>query len=137
MGYERHHAIVVSAFYHQWITDEKKYPKDVHWIDVAHAKAVEFGCQVTEILKTKTNDVRSFMIGPDGSKEGWATSNEGDKNRKKFIEWIRSFTYDDGSNPIHYVEVSYGGDDENAKITRSSEKDEKAFRKKHSDWATR
>lgn len=48
------------------------------------------------------NDLKSFAILPDGSKEGWSTSDKMDEIRKIFIE---HFKYN--SDLIH---ISFGGD---------------------------
>jgi hypothetical protein len=78
MGYSRHHAIVVTSW------DEKH-------IELAHAKAREiFGDHVTEILPPATNGYRTFLIGPDGSKEWWPESDAGDKRRAEFRQWVET-----------------------------------------------
>lgn len=77
MGYMRHHAIIVTGW-----KDET--------IEVAHAKAKEiFGDSVTEILPNAINGYRTLFIGPDGSKEWWADSDQGDKRREEFKAWIK------------------------------------------------
>lgn len=78
MGYIRHHAIIVTAF-------------DRERLEPAHARAVKvFGAaQVTQILVAPVNGYATFFVGPDGSKEGWAASDEGDEKRAEFIAWMR------------------------------------------------
>lgn len=99
MGYIRHHAIAVSTW-------------DEAAINKANLKAIEiFGELVSGIIKSKINGYVSFFIAPDGSKEGWSESNEGDKNREQFINWINSEAYSDGSNVYSYAEFYYGDDD--------------------------
>lgn len=104
MGYMRHHAIVVTSWKHELLEE-------------AHAKAVELGArdpevvgsrlwQVSEITPESTNGYRSFFVAPDGSKEGWDTSDQGDTNRTALIEWLG-----DKNGYVDWVDVSYGGDD--------------------------
>lgn len=98
MGYIRHHAIVVTSF-------------DRIELDRLHREAVEiFGKQVSGIVEAGVNGYDSFFIGPDGSKEGWQPSVEGDKQREKFKQIIHGCAYEDGSNCIRFAELFYADD---------------------------
>ena len=57
------------------------------------------------------------MVPPDGSKEGWDESNEGDKRRDALFEYMATLKM------IDYVEVAFGGDLERDMevVTRSSQ----------------
>jgi hypothetical protein len=106
MSYVIHNPIVV-------ISNIEKY------INKAHEKAKDiFGKYVTEIILSNINSCRSFMIPPDGSKEGWPESDEGDQRRDKFIEWIESQKYEDDSNSITYIEVDYNEKESTCNIKR-------------------
>jgi hypothetical protein len=120
----RHHAIVVTTGYGDWHLK-------------AHAKAVELGMDPTEVRTSGVNSYDTFLIPPDGSKEGWPASAEGDARRAAFIAWVRDQVYADGSNPIAYAEVQYGDDEHEAKLVRSSDDDCEEFRNRHHDWAER
>lgn len=94
MGTIHHHVIVVTC-----CAEEK--------IEIGYWKAVGiFGDgRVSTIMKSPWNGYYSFFIGPDGSKEGWPESSEGDSQREEFIEWL------DGKENNEWcsgVEVSYG-----------------------------
>lgn len=104
MGYIRHHAIVVTSW------------NDIK-LKVAHvyAKGV-FGETVSEIIDSPVNSYQSFFIAPDGSKEGWQPSNEGDKKRELFADWIKNQDYEDGSNSLSFAVFFYGDDDGDAGI---------------------
>lgn len=97
MGCIRHHAIVVTTR-----LDNR--------IDTARQKAIELGMTVTSIADEVTNGYLSFLVAPDGSKEGWEESAAGDERRAAFKEWLRSQEYEDGSSPFSWVEVMYGDD---------------------------
>lgn len=104
MGYIRHHSIVVTSW------DEEQIKK-------AHTKAKEMcGEIVSNIVESKINGYGSFFIAPDGSKEGWVESDCGNDNRKNYIRWILEQNYDDGSNPLSYVEFYYGDDEGGSEI---------------------
>lgn len=99
MGYHRHHAIVVTSFHDRYI-------------EVAHAEAervFEGTAPVTPITAAAVNGFRSFLVAPDGSKEGWADSDRGDAAREQFVAWLRGA----GNDGIYvsWVEVNFGGDD--------------------------
>lgn len=94
MGWIKHDAIVVTGFRKQ----------DVF----AAAEAAQgFGLAITSLVFTM-NDYGSFLIAPDGSKEGWADSALGDARREKWKEWAR----DSLKNGLYvdWVHVSYPGD---------------------------
>lgn len=105
MGYMRHQAIIVTDY-------------DNIRLEANRAKAVElFGPQVSNIVESKTNGYRTFFIGPDGSKEGWDTSAEGDSARDEFKAHLKSQAYEDGSGPGDWAEVTYQDDGKNIGIT--------------------
>lgn len=111
MGYLRPTAIIVTATYDDWAV-------------IARAKALEiFGSHKDEISGLGMDDLVSPMVGPtinstysfliawDGSKEGWEPSDHGDAARAEFVAWLRDQAYEDGSSPLDWVEIQYGGDD--------------------------
>ena len=122
MGYMRHHAIVVSSF-----QDER--------VEAAHAKAVELGMSVTGITAAGTNGCRSFLIGPDGSKEGWGRSDQGDIERAAMIEYLDAQRHSDDSSSIDWVVVQFGDDDMETRIIRDSD-DHRRARYGEPNWLT-
>jgi hypothetical protein len=108
MGYMRDHAIVVTG-------------EHGDFIDRAHAKAIALGCCVSEITAPVINSARSFFVAPDGSKEGWTESDAGDDRRAALIEFMDSLRYSDRSSPLRWVEVQFGDDNGETRITRHSD----------------
>jgi len=112
VGYIAHHAIVVTS----WQDGA---------VEAAHARAVEEFAEidalvgrggahtVSPIVGSVVNGVRSFLVGPDGSKEGWGTSDEGDAARARFIRWLRDADY-----YLDWFEIRYGGDDPDVVVVR-------------------
>lgn len=82
MGYIRHHAIIVTRWSHDSLVDAQK-------------KAIELGHAVSAIVRSVINGYESFLIAPDGSKEGWSESDDGDARRDKFIEWLENRRHGD------------------------------------------
>lgn len=109
MGYMRHNAIIVSGSYDDWI-------------ERAHIKATDLGMHVTPIVESDLNDIQTFLVIPDGSKEGWAESDDGDKRRSEFRRWLDKQRYEDGSSPLAWVEVQYGDDEGETKVVAHSDK---------------
>ena len=106
MGYMRHHSIAVGSF-------------KIEVLQELHERALEiFGPQVTPILTTPINGEAVFFIGPDGSKEGWSESEDGDRKRLFFCKIVESYKYEDGSNSMKYCEFYWRDDDREAEIVR-------------------
>ncbi len=113
MGDTLHHTIIVTGSYND--------DDNVHWAKVARIKALKiFGGElVSELVDSDTNSVKSFFIAPDGSKESWARSDEGDDARDKFISWLKKCDFDDSSSPLAWAEAQYGDEyNDVTKITR-------------------
>ncbi len=131
MGYNRHHAIVVTGMElpegMAFITRGIPTIQEVH----AQAKAIFGTEQVSELLPAAFNHWRSFFIAPDGSKEGWEESLAGDGRREDFVNYLRDKTaFGDGSPSCEWVEVQYGDDDWETKVVRDSDE---ARRVRHGD----
>ena len=125
MGWHRHHAIVVTSCNQdsiEWAHDKAS--------EIFHANEPEkYGpsdgrvTPVTEITDKVVNGYRSFMVAPDGSKEGWSESDRADEARESFIDWLEEMRYDDGSSLLCWVEVEFSNEyeDYGAKIISSNE----------------
>lgn len=113
MGYMRHHAIIVTSF----------MPERTQ---AAHDKAVELGMAVTSIVSGSINGYTSFLIAPDGSKEGWDGSTKGDQQRAAMVEYLDAQRHDDDSSSIDWVEVQFGDDDMDTCIIRDNDEHRRA-----------
>jgi len=107
MGYIAHNAIVVTS----WNSDS---------IEAAACFARNLGMTVLGPSAEAVNGYRSILVCPDGSKEGWQPSDEGDERRAGLREWMHSQAYSDGSSPLEWVEVRYGSDDRTAAVTNTA-----------------
>ena len=109
MGYMRHHALAVTSWHSEKLAE-------------AHAEAARlFGTLVTPIVGGAINNEASFFVAPDGSKEGWSDSDEGDRLRAEFTLWLKARAEDDGSSVLAWVEVQYGDDYHEAKVCDASD----------------
>jgi hypothetical protein len=105
MGYMRHHAIVVTGF-------------DGKHVRRARDQAVRLDMCVSDISSSPVNGYSSFCVFPDGSKEGWTDSHEGDARRDLLVEWMKS-RFDEGY--LDWAEVQYGDDDYDTRVVRHSD----------------
>lgn len=102
MGYTLHHTIIVTG----------QNP------DIAEAweKALEIFSPVmvvSELTLPVSNGYQSFAVWPDGSKEGWPASNEGDSHRAALISYLNSKCVD-------WVEIQFADGD--TKVVADSSK---------------
>lgn len=110
MGHRRHHAIVVTG-------------ASEH-LDEAHRLAVALGCSTSEITAPAVNDYRTFVVAPDGSKEGWTESIQGDQRRAQLIAFLESCR-DDLMADIAWVEVQFGDDNLETLIVNDSDRSDR------------
>jgi hypothetical protein len=108
MGYIRHHAIVVTASNE----DDARSAHD-------EAERI-FGCTtgvVTSLCDPVMNGYISFAVLPDGSKEGWEESDDGDAARNRLIAWLES---EATRGVLDWAEVQFGDDNGEQIVTRAS-----------------
>lgn len=104
----RHHAIIVTSWDEEAITR-------------AWAESRRSGCDVSDIVLGAMNGYRSFLVVPDGSKEGWEHSDIGDANRARLIDWLDAQREVDGSSRFDWVEVQYGDDNGDNRVLRTDD----------------
>lgn len=95
MSWTRHEAVIVTTY------------KRV-LIDAARDKAIELGFAVTDIVASQINEWYTFLIAPDGSKEGWDDAVDASLSRARWVYWARDQAYEDGSTPLQWAVVHYG-----------------------------
>ena len=90
---------------------------DVARINTAHAAAVGiFSGQVSEVVTSPMNGYHSFFVAPDGSKEGWADSDNGDKGREDFKTFLRTTP----ELYCEWIEYEHDVDNGSARVVESS-----------------
>jgi len=94
MGYIRHDAIVVTGW-------------NLLRVEAAISNAKALGLPVSNPVEGLINEEWSFLIAPDGSKEGWDTSEKADEARNEFKKWL----IDSQAPWLHFAHVSFGGDE--------------------------
>ena len=71
---------------------------------------------VSPIVDSLINNFCTFFIAPDGSKEGYESSEDGDIIRKYVIELLKKQKDADGEDLFRFVEVFYGDDNKECRI---------------------
>lgn len=90
MGYIKHDSIIVVGF------DER--------VVKAHDRAIiQFKSLTSNLVEGGMNGYVSFFIGPDGSNEGWSSSEEFDKKRIKYKKFLDRLE-------LKWVHVAIGND---------------------------
>ena len=99
MGVMKNHGIIVSSYSEA--------------IAKAAIKAQEIGLLITNTVDARIGYMASFLVVPDGSKEGWPDSNMFDEMREAFKRYLKE-------QKIDWVEVVFGCDDGETYISESS-----------------
>ena len=118
MGYIKHNAIIVTGWQEGKVLEARNKAIEI-FEDCFSGEptAKPYGSKlISEIIPGLINGQSSFFIAPDGSKEGWETSQNGDTAREQFCKWLDS----EQDNYCDYIEVRFGGDDDYETIVRSS-----------------
>lgn len=87
----------------------------------AYSKAVDYFApnQVSGVTDSPVNGYYSFLISPSGSKIGWTEEKHHRTAMDDIEDWIRSKSYDDGSNSIEIARVKYGNECDSPEIKTS------------------
>lgn len=104
MGYIKHNAIIATTWQTEAADGLVDYAKRVG------AEAIRG--------EERTNGYVTVCITPDGSKEGWESSNEGDGQRGLLRQWLEGA--DMQGFYFEWCEVGYGNDDGGATVVASA-----------------
>lgn len=107
MGHVTHSCVVVTSW------------KDGA-IPCALAVARELGLDALGPVMSRFNAFETMMVLPSGSKRGWPEAIDHDQRLAKFIDWLRSQTYSDGSSWLEWFQANYGKDDSAASVARTA-----------------
>jgi len=110
MGYMRHHAIVVTSWDEQTLLGAQTRARAIN------ATYDGLSRLVSEITLAAVNGYASFFVAPDGSKEGWDTSDQGDDFREEFVTWLKAQTFNDGSPRLAWALIQFGDDNDDNRV---------------------
>ncbi len=107
MSTVKNHAIIVTGTYGGHVEQAQKIARGVFpW--------------VSDLSPAVLNGSRSFFVPPDGSKEHWEASTDGDNRRAEFKRYLREQALAHGEGSLSWVEVLYGGDVRTAAVVAAS-----------------
>ncbi len=98
MGVENNEAVLATTF----STDAMNQVRE--WVQT---RREEHRC-LFAFIPCIENGKETVILAPDGSKKCWETAREVACLRECFIDFLKSFNYEDGSNPFDFIEVGYG-----------------------------
>jgi len=107
MGYIEHAAVIVTVS--DYANDDRDLAPGPKVEAFRESLPEEWRALVIGPVRAVVNGYGTYAFLPDGSKEGWRDSDQGDEYRSQFTA-IFAFRYEDGSSPFDAVEVRYGGD---------------------------
>lgn len=103
MGVENSECVIATTHIKEQVDDIRE------WIfkTTSEERYQEFSC-LFHVGEEMINRLVTIIMMPSGSKKGWDADKKCEVLRGKFIEFLESFAYEDGSNCISYVEVGFG-----------------------------
>lgn len=101
MGYIAHDAVIATT------SDARPEPVDIEAFRASLPE--DFRPLVIGPVVAPLNGTVSYAWLPDGSKEGWADSDQADEYRERFVA-LFNHRYEDGSSHDNVVEVRFGED---------------------------
>lgn len=111
MGYLRHRALLVNG----WDAKRVGTARDeVAALYEGASTADAFGSLVSPLLRHVVNGGASFVIAPDGSKEGWLISEFSDALMEQAKQMIARHKY------VDWCELLCGGDDDEFAVLAAS-----------------
>lgn len=107
MGYMAHHAVLVTVS--EYATDDPDWMPDVEAF--RRSLPEEWRPLVVGPVTSAINGYHCYVAFlPDGSKEGWGTSDDGERYRRQFTDLFAK-AHSDGSSPFDVALVRFGGDE--------------------------
>jgi hypothetical protein len=103
----KHHAIVICSWNPDVLKEIHKRIKAIRVMDEGEKREIP----VSDTVPALINSYSSFLVAPDGSKEGWVLSDLLDGVREKIKAILDEYKYKDNSTPVDWVEISFGEDD--------------------------
>lgn len=116
MGYMCHHAVLVTSWDRKLTELARNKAIELAPEGEPWSPNVDFKDLVSPIVGSVVNGYSSFFIAPDGSKEGWETSDQGDAWRAAFTKWCDGQRYDDNSSSLTWALVQFGDENGDDKI---------------------
>lgn len=105
VGTVNHNAVVATTW------DKVRFSAVQEWVAALEVRSVATGADFRTLFAfapSVANGCNTVVLAPDGSKEGWPDSEDGDRLREAFIRRLEEDAYSDGSSSWKWIEVSFG-----------------------------
>jgi uncharacterized phage infection (PIP) family protein YhgE len=104
MGLIQHKVLIVTGY------DVNYFGEGMHFDNALKKAKSLFPELMSNVIKSEINEYQTFMIAPDGSKEGWTLSDETDKKLDEMVAYLRTTAckFHDGSSCLNWFLASYG-----------------------------
>lgn len=97
MGYIKHNTMTITGY---------GAGKEEFMLVFAKAKEL-FGSLVSDIVVSQVNGFNTFIVSTSGSYQGWEEDTQHNDHLKILADYIDSFRFEDNSNLIQFVQVTY------------------------------
>lgn len=102
MGHISHDTVIVTG-------------QDEEAIARANLRAISLGLRTSGVMCGGNNGCATFCTVPCGSKLGWQAKKDESAARDALVDYLRAH-----GRGLEWCEVSYGSDNEGARVTRSA-----------------
>jgi hypothetical protein len=109
----RHHILVITVHEQKLAEELRKQISELYKKNMEAKNGFQL---ISPVVQSLINNYYTFFIAPDGSKEGYDLSDDGDRVRAKVVALLDTYKTTDGTFPVSYVELFYGDDTLPAKI---------------------
>lgn len=103
----RHHIVVVTVHDPKLAENLRKQISELYKKNMEAKNGFQL---ISPVVPSLINNYHTFFIAPDGSKEGYDLSDDGDRIRTQVVALLDSYKTEDGTFPVSYVELYYGDD---------------------------
>ncbi len=103
----RHHALIVTCNDRKVLESIRNKALELYKLYMEASNGLHL---VSEIKDSIVNHYASFFIIPDGSKEGYDASDDGDVIREKLMAYIKPMCSSEEYH-LSFGEISFGADD--------------------------
>ena len=120
MSYEKHTTLIVTCQDKKHLTKTRKKLIELFKLTFKdELDEINYCTQIiTKIHKGLANSQYSFEVLPDGSKEGWSTSDAVENAINKLLSWLKENKED---NYCEYIYARFSSDDSNYTIKTDKE----------------
>ena len=112
MGYFRNECMVIHSLSKE--ESDRAIHEAIRIFNSKNEYGVDYSTLISPVIPSLVNHTFTFVIGVDGSKEGWRESDKANEARQEFIQWLKKY-----NNSYDWALILLGGDDSEYQILDS------------------